>query len=125
MNNSEEYRKLLIEEIEATGKYLLENAKKMVKDVDFICDLDINLNFPSKNDTGSCPTITIQQVCINDSAIKVEKNKFSENSSVKHNYIPDHEHLKNPNPSFGVQMIHDLGKYVGEKYDEVFNNDQT
>lgn len=125
MSNSEEYRKLLIEEIEATGKFLQENAEKLLKDIDFISDFNINLNFSSMDDTGSCPTIEIQQVCFNNAAVKVIKDKFSENTSVKHAYIPSHEHLKNLNPNFGVELIQGLGQFVGENYDKVFNHDQT
>lgn len=113
MNNSEEYRKLLIKEIEATGTYLLENAEKMVKDVDFIYDLNINLNFSSMDDMGSCPTIEIRQLCFNDSAVKVLREYQNEKAKA------------NINKKFGVELVKGLGQFVGDNYDKVINNDQT
>lgn len=57
MTNNEEYRQQLVEQISATGLYILKHADEIVDRADLKVGLTINITY----ENGEAPTIEISQ----------------------------------------------------------------
>lgn len=73
---NEEFRKILIEMVKASGQELIDRAEELVGEGDLITDFDIWLRFPTDGlmITG-CPTVEVTKSHISKNAWEVIMNK--------------------------------------------------
>ena len=72
-NNSEDFRKLLVDMVKASGQEIINRAEELVGEGDMISDFDIWLRFPINDRCmfESCPTVEVTRSHVSKESFKV------------------------------------------------------